>query len=651
MKSRRLQIGERSGRRAPGRARPAATSATLGPAAAGARWALAGILLATFLVYLPSLGNQITTWDDDRYIVSNALVHHLSLRALASLFTPTTYVLGNYHPLTLLTYALEWHFAGANPVVYHLTNLLLHLVSTVLVYRVVRALTSGGAGSALVAAALFALHPMHVESVAWIAERKDVLYAAFFLGALSLYLRYVTSGQVRDLGGSFLLFVLSLLAKGQAVVLPVVLLLADVHQRRPLTRRTLLEKAPYFALALVFGVIAVLAQGAAGNINTPGLRGWQSVCFACWGLVIYLIRFVVPVPLSAFHPYPLGPGGAMPWWGWAGPPVALAVAVAVSGVRARQRDLFFGVLFFALTIAPVLQLLPINGAFVAERYTYIPYIGLSWVVGQAWAGSAAAGRARVRVLRALVIAMLAGFALVSALRTRAWRDTVTLWSDVLAKYPDCTLALTNRSMAWISAGQPDRALADCERLVALSPRSTSALIQYGGALYQCGRYREAVAALDRGVALDSTDHRLYVNRGVVYARMAMSDAALRDFDRGLALDPTDSGARMGRGQLHLQRPGDYDLAAADFAEVVAREPGNVAAGCDLGLALYRGGRFADALRQLDHAAAAWPRAAKVYEIRAMVRVALGDSAGARSDAATAQTLSDDGAPGLPGGGS
>jgi protein O-mannosyl-transferase len=625
--------------RGSGDARSSGMDAAAGTApTSGLPWSLAGILVTTFLVYLPSLGNRLTNWDDDQYVLNNPLVHRFSLQALASLFSPTTQILGNYHPLTILSYALEWHFAGANPLLYHVTNLLLHLVSTILVYRVVLALTSGNARSALVTAALFALHPMHVESVAWISERKDVLYTAFFLGSLLMYLRYSATGRLRDLGGSLLMFLLSLLSKGQAVVLPAVILLVDAYQRRPFTLRKLLEKWPYFLLALGFGVVAVLAQKTGGNIGNAGLPLWQSPFFGSWGFVLYLVRFVVPAPLSALHPYPVGQDGALPPWVLGGPLVALAIAILVFRARTTRRDLYYGVLFFALTILPVLQFLPVGRAFVAERYTYLPYIGLSWVVGQTWAGASAAGsRSRARVLRALVLAVIACFALMSTFRTRVWKDGMTLWQDVLAKYPDCAVALFNRSSLCMDEGRFDLAAADGKRLVELRPRDVIAWSQYGGALALCRRFREAVAVLDRGIALDSTSHRLFVNRGAAYAGLGADSAALRDYARGLQLEPTDTGGRLGRGNLYmkLQR---FDLAAADYAEVVAREPGNSLAGCNLGAALYRGGRLAEALRQMDRAAETWPQLERVYLIRSLVREAMGDSVQARSDLATAQTL-------------
>lgn len=637
MTTQRLQNHNRSRLRKPGSPQsPGGGAARLSPGTC-LPWSLAGLLLMTFLVYLPSLRNELTNWDDDRYLLNSPLVNSLSFRTLASLFTPTTYVLGNYHPLTLLTYALEWHFAGATPVVYHVTNLLLHLASTVLVCRVVLALTAGNARSALVTAALFALHPMHVESVAWISERKDVLYTAFFLGSLLMYLRHASTGRIRDLAGSLLLFILSLLSKGQAVVLPVVMLLVDAYRRRPITRTSLLEKSPFFLLALVFGVVATLAQSAGGNINKLHLPLWQSLVFGCWGFVLYLVRFVVPVPLSAFHPYPLGSDGTMPAWMLGAPLVALAIAILL--VRSRLRDLRFGVLFFTLTIAPVLQFLPVGGAFVAERYTYIPYIGLSWIVGQAWAQvSSAADGARAWTVRALVVSILVCFAIMSAFRARVWKDSAELWTDALAKYPDCTLALTNRSLAYAHRGQYGLAVRDCESLVALSPRDALAFCQYGGVLVLCGRYREAVAVLDRGVALDSTDHRLYVNRGAAYAGLGLDGPALRDFTHGLRIQPADRGGRLGRGQLYLDWLKRYDLAAADYAEVLRLDPGNSVAGCNLGLALYRGGRLTDALRQMNRAAETSPRLGKVYEIRAMIWAAMGDSVRARSDEATAKAL-------------
>jgi len=639
MTTQRPQSRDRSDLRKPGGPQPRGKAATRSSPAAGLPWFLAGILLTTFLVYLPSLRNELTNWDDNQYLLSNPLVNQLSFQTLASLFAPTTYVQGNYHPLTLLTYALEWHFAGANPFIYHVTSLLLHLASTLLVWRLVLALTAGNARSALVTSALFALHPMHVESVAWISERKDVLYTAFFLGSLLMYLRHGARGRARDLVGALLLFLLSLLSKGQAVVLPVVFLLADAYQRRPITRKSLLEKSPFFLLALVFGAIAVHAQWAGGNVNNQNLPLWQSFFFASWGLVLYLVRFIVPAPLSAFHPYPLGPDGTLPLWVWGGPLVVLAIAIAILRVRSRQRDLVFGMLFFVLTIAPVLQFLSVGRAFIAERYTYVPYLGLCWNVGQAWSGASAAGdRTRAGAIRALVVAAIAGFALISGFRARVWKDSVTLWTDVIAKYPTCTIALTNRSMAFVATGQFGRAAMDCQRVVTLSPRDARAFAQYGGTLDYCGRYREAVAVLDRGVALDSTNHSLYTNRGAAYVGLGQDGPALRDFTRALNIHPTSTNARLQRGVLYLDRLQRYDLAAADYAEILGREPGNVTARCNLGLALYRSGSFADALRQMNLAAETSPRTAKVYEIRALVWAALGDSVRARSDQATTQAL-------------
>jgi protein O-mannosyl-transferase len=612
---------------------PAGARPPAGPASAP--WALVGVLAATFLVYLPSLRNGLTNWDDDQYLLNTPWVHHLSFRALLDLFAPTTQVLGNYHPLTILTYALEWHFAGASPLVYHLTNLLLHLVGTILVYRVVRALASGSTAGAVVAAALFALHPMHVESVAWISERKDVLYTALFLGSLLMYLRHSASGRLRDLGVSLLLFLLSLLAKGQAVVLPAVLLLVDAYRRRPLTRRSLLEKSPFLLLAVLFGVIAVLAQRAGGNIHNAGLPLWQSLFFGSWGFVLYLVRFVVPAPLSALHPYPVGPDGSLPAWVLAGPLVLLAIGFVIFRLRTRQRDLYYGFLFFALTILPVLQFLPVGRAFIAERYTYLPYIGLAWIVGQAWSG--VGERRRGRILRGIVVVAMAGFALISTFRTRVWKDSPTLWADVLARYPDCAIALFNRASLHMDAGRADLAAADGEKLVALRPRDPEAWSQYGGALALGGRFGEAVAVLDRGIALDSTNHRLFVNRGAAHAGLGADSAALRDYTRGLRLQPTNPGGRLARGNLYMKRQ-EFDLAAADYAVALANDPGNSLAGCNLGAALYRAGRFTEALQQMDRAAGRWPRLQRVYFIRALVWAALGDSSRYQGDLMTAQSL-------------
>src|SRR5882762_11139664 len=214
------------------------------PATARAKWLLwlAAILLLTGLVYQPSLDNAFTNWDDNRYVLQTSTVTHPTLQSIL-----TEPVAGNYHPLTMASLALNYAISGARPASYHWLNLLLHLANTALVFLFVRKLSGGRLWTTVVTSVFFGIHPTHVESVAWISERKDVLYAFFYLIALIVYLRYLDTRRAPWLILALLAFVLSLASKPAAVVLPLTLLAIDYFRRRPWSPSVALEKAPFFA--------------------------------------------------------------------------------------------------------------------------------------------------------------------------------------------------------------------------------------------------------------------------------------------------------------------------------------------------------------------------------------------------------------------
>src|SRR5262245_20673443 len=269
-------------------------------------WLFAAVVVVTtVLCYRPSLDNGFTNWDDDLYVTRNPAIRELTPSRL--LHMATRPVAFNYHPLTVLSLALNYAASGLDPRSYHATNLLLLVVNSVLVFFFVFQLTKRRAEAALMAALLFAVHPMHVESVAWVAERKDVLYTLFLMLALIAYLRYVEQPARRrpDLVATFVCFALSLLAKPAAVTLPLLLFAIDYYVRRPWTRGVLLEKLPFVVLAIAFGLVTLRIQSAFISVGgLEALRAPEKLLVACYGLVAYLVKAIVPYNLSAVHPYP-----------------------------------------------------------------------------------------------------------------------------------------------------------------------------------------------------------------------------------------------------------------------------------------------------------------------------------------------------------
>src|SRR5258706_9560495 len=264
------------------------------------RWGLAllGILVLTFAAYIHSLGNGYVNWDDNYYVTLNPLVSHPTLGGIL-----TTQVAANWHPLTIASLALNYRISGLHPASYHWLNLLLHLANTALVFLFIRKLTGGRVWTTVITALFFGIHPMHVESVAWIAERKDVLYAFFYLLALITYLRYLDNRRLVTLLATLLAFVCSVASKPAAVVLPLSLLAIDYFRRRPIHLAAWLEKVPFFAVSIAGGLLTIQAHRSAGAIADPHV--WtpiQRLLFASYATVMYGVKLFLPVSLSVVYP-------------------------------------------------------------------------------------------------------------------------------------------------------------------------------------------------------------------------------------------------------------------------------------------------------------------------------------------------------------
>ncbi|MCZ6794739.1 MAG: hypothetical protein O7J95_14110, partial [Planctomycetota bacterium] len=392
-----------------------------------------GLTLAVLLIYGETLGAGFTFWDDDVYVTRNPLIQELSPGSVGRLFTQFSNC--NYHPLTYFTWMAEYSLVGLSPWLYHLDNVLLHVGVGVLVFLLTRRLLEGAHGelAALLVAVLFLVHPLRVESVAWIAERKDVLCVLFYLASLLVYLKFIDEGpDKRSYGLSLALFLAALLSKAMAISLPAVQVLLLVL-RRSASRKQLLLLAPFWVLSVVFAVLAYLAQAACGAV-TPihGDTFLAHLLTVVKALAFYAQKLVVPHPLSAR--YVVEPAAGL------GEPQVIVglILVALATWAAwrsfgRRRLLFFGLGFFAVTWAPVSGIVP-TSTLVADRYMYLPALGLLWPLGAA-AGAALRGavESRRHATAWVGLTLLLGTALVWGVlareRVHAWTDGIVLWQD------------------------------------------------------------------------------------------------------------------------------------------------------------------------------------------------------------------------------
>ena len=313
---------------------------------------IAGMLL-TLIVYLPSLSNGITNWDDDLYI-NNSLVKNLTPSGIRDIFT--MFFVGNYHPLTVISIGIDRLIGGDGPFIFHLTNLILHLFNSFFVFLLVKQLTRNNLLAALTSM-IFGVHALHVESVAWIAERKDVLYSFFYLLSLILYTIYASGRKGIYYWFSLLIFLLSLLSKGQAVVLVTLLPFIDyVKGRRWFSTKVLLEKVPFLILSLLGGWIAVLAQSSVGAIHLDFFSLPERFAFACYDLTQYLIKSILPFGLLAFYPYPARLlNGNIPSFYWFFILLLPVFLTASYFLCKRSKVYAFGLFMFFINIILLLQ--------------------------------------------------------------------------------------------------------------------------------------------------------------------------------------------------------------------------------------------------------------------------------------------------------
>ncbi len=390
------------------------------------------LLLFTSASYEYTFRNEWTTWDDDVYVVDNPNIRGMTGENIVAVWTK--HYNGSYLPLTMMSYMLEYEIGGYNPSVYHLTNFLFHAANTMLVYLFVGQLSKGNYFAAFVVAAIFGMHPMHVESVAWISARKDVISGFFFLLSLMAYLKYLHDARQFGLILSFLFFVLALFSKVIVFTLPVILLLIDRYHGRAWHKNLFLEKVPFIFTGTVFALVGLLTQHEAGAIRPTSVV--QFFLMPHYSLYFYLEKFVLPVNLSSFYPYPKMNDGFFPMQVYLSIPLVYAIGY-VSWRNRNKSDLIFGLLFFLILILPVLQHVRFSNIVAADRFTYLAYIGLSYPIG-VWAGTLYEKSKKQRKWAILMIGtiLILSMYLQTSERVKVWKDSKTLWQDVFEKYPD-----------------------------------------------------------------------------------------------------------------------------------------------------------------------------------------------------------------------
>lgn len=566
-----------------------------------ARWILALVLLVTLGLYFPSLSNGFTNWDDPAQVIENADIQHLSVENTARIFS--SFYVGMYQPVTEQVYAFIYALFGPSATAFHSISLLIHLLNIVLVFLLVKQF-SGRYAPAVITAGLFALNPMQTESVCWVSAFSNLLYAAFFLLALMAYIRYVKSKSLQFLWYSMALFLLSLLSKPTAMAFPLVVLGLDLFYRRSFTRKLILEKLFFFAFAIAIGLLIIYAREEAGHIiDISGRFGWgERVLMVIYALSFYIARLFAPFGLSAFHPYP-SDGLGVEYY--IAPLVLLMLLFLLWKLRGEpRRQVMVGMLFFLLNMVIVLDLIPVGVQVVKERYAYLPGIGMYYAFSVLLLFLFSVKR---RWLTTVIPLVFAGFfALVSYSRSLGWSDSLSLWNDVLQKYPNASAAFINRGNAWQAEEYFSRAVADYSAALEFEPRAADAYMNRGLAYYRMDKTLNAKEDFDRAIALGLQDAETYNNRGLLNASLNRIDEALRDFRQSTRIDPGFTDAFINLGLVHSSR-NEYNLAFEAYSNALRADPASARAYFWRGMMQLSTGQQSAGCRDLKTASSlGWP---------------------------------------------
>lgn len=570
------------------------------------RWLPLALSLAIAVLYAPLREHAFLLYDDPLYVTENPNVQ-AGLHAANAAWAFTTFAAGNWHPLTWLSHMLDTELFGMEPAPRHLVNVALHLASALLLYAFL-ARATGARGRSFVVAALFALHPIAVQPVAWISQRKDMLATAFGMAGLVAYAHHAARPSALRLAAVTAAFAASLLSKPMLVTAPFLLLLLDVWPlrrwpgsagSRGVALRLVLEKLPVLAIAIGVSALTMTAQERAGAISLvpPVIR----VANACVAYVAYLRSLVWPTDLAIHHPYDralLDSNASV--LAVAACASALLVATALALRLGRERRwLATGWLWFLGALVPMIGAVTVGSAARADRYAYVPAIGIYWIV--VWGVHELATRlGRPRLAPVAAACALAACAVATAREIPHWRNTQSVFERAIAVTGPNAVAHDQLAQVAGGAGDADRALAHWHEAARIDPLAWQILGNLAGALQHRGDLAGALAVYAQASALEPPSALFHFNHGTALSSARRWPEAIAQYEAALALDPTVSNVRLALADARATT-GDLAGAIAEYEHAVAAAPDTFAAQLGLANALAASGRVEDAIPPYERA--------------------------------------------------
>jgi len=593
-------------------------------------WMIVGLIVfATFLIFTPVLKSDFVNWDDDVNVQNNNNVQELNAGTIKNMFTTT--IIGGYNPLTTLSFSIENQIFGMKPGVFHFNNLLLHLLCTVLVYILMRKLGMS-LFVALVVTILFGIHPMRVESVAWITERKDVLYSLFFLISLIFYITFYKNKKPVYYILALMVFILALFSKIQAVSLPLILILVDYYFERKFQVKQIGNKIPFFILSLATGLIGIYFLREQGSLETDTvLPFFQRIFIGTYSLCVYLVKSVFPYQLSAIYPYP----STLSVIYYVSGVVVLLLGFLIFKFKKYRVEMIFGSLFFLFNVIFLLQIVGAGQGFIADRFTYIPYIGLFFLMASGleilvkgkWKGYA----------YFLGIAYLALIAINTYNRTRVWTNSETLFTDVIKKYPKVAVAYNNLGKYYRVQNKYDKAIEAYGKSIEIDPEGYLSYSNRGKAYFDRGEIDKALADMDLSIKYNPDFPEALSNRGAARAAKGLYDLALVDLDKAILLDPGNFNAYSNRSLVYYSQ-GNSEKAVLDATSYLQIKPNDADMLNLRALSLSNLDRNVESLADFNKAIQLNPKQWAFFQNRSFLLNKMGDFKGALKDILKAQEL-------------
>ncbi len=586
--------------------------------------AFSGLAVIVFLTFSPSLFHGFSNLDDTTHLLDNSLVRSLSWFHIKAIFVQT--VQKTYIPLTILSYAIEHQWFDFNPFIYHFDNVLLHIAVSAFVL-----LLGLGFGfslrAALFGAVLFGVHPMHVESVVWVTERKDVLYAFFYLAALWSYGRYLNGRVTKFYILSLVLGMLSILAKPMALSLPLILLLLDWFHKRKWNFDCLLDKLPFFVY-----IVPIAWKTYSLHTRVPWDNLHDAALIWVWSLTFYLKQFFfpaalvplyqLPVPIGLFHPQYL---------------LALAILAGTIYFLYRFRHnrlLVFAAAYFILSIFFLLRYDLHDQNIVADRFMYLPSFGICLGLGALFDFWMKIGKINGQDYQGIFWGITIGMFLLLAGKTHAqiniWKDPLTFWNYVIQYSPHKSLAYNNRGYYLESLGRTSEALADYNMAILIRPDHDEAYNNRGNIYSKRGDYQRAIADYTEAIKINPEYANAYNNRGINRQNLGLWGLALQDHNRAIELDPLSAPAYNSRA-LAYEKLGKIELALQDYETAFKINPQYAEAYSNRGVLFTRQGKKEQAFADYNRAIVADPQKAESYNNRGVYYLQMNNVSAAIQD--------------------